>query len=198
MKRIFISLIIISCMVFCIGEVKAIQFSDVSGHWAESFINELTNAGIINGYVDGTYNPNGTIKRGEFLKLIMTATFPNKDWSLPNYTYNHWSSIYSETAENKGIVDLGYANEQNADKEISRIDVAVILAKCDIFLRNKSQLADRIKFSDVKSLSSEEIVYLKHCFSSEYINGYPDGTFLPNNTLTRAEVAKILSVYRSK
>jgi hypothetical protein len=181
-----------------VGKANALQFSDVAGHWAENYITELTNAGIINGYSDGTYKPNGTIKRGEFLKLIMTATISDKDWSLPNYTYNHWSSIYSETAENKGIVEIGYADEQNADKEISRIDVAVILAKCDIFLRNRNQESKKLTFSDINDLDSEEVIFLKHCFSSEYINGYPEGTFLPNNTLTRAEVAKILSVYRNK
>ena len=68
----------------------AVTFSDVQGHWAEQYIMELTDKGIINGMGDGTFNPQGSIKYGEFFKLIMVASLPDEDWTQPNAKYNHW------------------------------------------------------------------------------------------------------------
>ena len=44
----------------------------------------------------------------------------------------------------------------------------------------------------------KQTILLSHAVANEIIGGYPDGTFKPNNNLTRAEVSKILSVYMSK
>ena len=39
---------------------------------------------------------------------------------------------------------------------------------------------------------------LKHCVSRGFIEGYEDSTFKPERTLTRAEVATILTRYLAK
>jgi hypothetical protein len=192
-KTLFI--IVSICILIVSSYVFASSFSDTAGHWAEQYIDELTNQKIINGYTDGTYKPDGPIKRGEFLKLIMMASKPDVNWSLKNYKYNHWSSIYSNYAENKKIVPVGFADENTAEKEITRIEVATILGKCDIYLREHNQRAKSLSFTDTKELDKEQKVLLEHCVGSEYINGFPDGTFKPNDTLTRAQVAKILYVF---
>jgi hypothetical protein len=45
-------------------------FSDVSGHWAEKYINLAAELGYVNGYSDGTFHPNAPITRAEAAKLL--------------------------------------------------------------------------------------------------------------------------------
>ena len=64
--------------------------------------------------------------------------------------------------------------------------------------RNEQKSVDYLDFSDVENLSVVESILLEHAVASEIIGGYPDGTFKPENNLTRAEASKILSVYMNK
>ena len=48
---------------------SAANFSDTSGHWAESYIAALQAAGIVEGY-DGKYNPNAAISRAEAVTIL--------------------------------------------------------------------------------------------------------------------------------
>lgn len=46
------------------------ELTDIKGHWAEPYINELVDAGIVDGYEDNTFKPEGYIARGETAKLM--------------------------------------------------------------------------------------------------------------------------------
>lgn len=46
------------------------ELTDIKGHWAEKYINELVDAGIVDGYEDNTFKPENYIARGENAKLI--------------------------------------------------------------------------------------------------------------------------------
>lgn len=47
-------------------------FTDIKGHWAESYIKNAYFAGYINGRTDTTFEPEENIKRGEVAKLLST------------------------------------------------------------------------------------------------------------------------------
>lgn len=52
----------------------AVTFSDVPGaHWASGFIALAKNAGIVNGYPDGTFKPEGLVTYAEFAKMLVEA-----------------------------------------------------------------------------------------------------------------------------
>ncbi|NJO81067.1 MAG: S-layer homology domain-containing protein [Cyanobacteria bacterium RM1_2_2] len=52
------------------------QFSDINAHWAEACILALAQRGLVRGYSDGRFLPDGTITRAEFAVLMFNA-FPN-------------------------------------------------------------------------------------------------------------------------
>ena len=193
MRKIIIALLVFLLMFST--TCFAVEFTDVSGHWAEKYIVELTNRGIINGYGDGTFQPEGTIKKSEFLKLIMVASIPDYDWTQPNVKYNHWASIFIETAERYGIIEEGSITEENANEEISRIDMVKILGRCDISIRNSVQFGNNVEFYDIADIDESQYLMLSHCVGKGYINGYEDFTFKPDNTLKRSEVAAVLFRY---
>jgi hypothetical protein len=48
-------------------------FSDISGHWAEIYIEELFDQGITGGYPDGTYRPENLVTRAEMAVFLVQA-----------------------------------------------------------------------------------------------------------------------------
>ena len=77
------------------------------------------------------------------------------------------------------------------DGKITRAEVAAIFAR----LTEKHTLAEFVaRFTDVKSTDwfADSIMKLS---GKDIITGYPDGTFKPNKSITRAEFATIVSKY---
>ena len=84
-------------------------YSDVSeDDWYNNAVSTLTNAGIIDGYEDGTFKPNGNITRAEFATIAVRffeATYEGENL-FPDID-GHWAQDYINEAANAGIVD-GY------------------------------------------------------------------------------------------
>ena len=104
---------------------------DISGHWAETQIKEWANIGYINGYPDGTFLPDNSITRAEFLTLVNKIfKFENKtNINFIDVRPDYWA--YSEIQ--KGI-SAGYVSgDKNGtfrpDDFITRQEAAVIINK---------------------------------------------------------------------
>lgn len=48
-------------------------FTDIKGHWAESYVQTAANAGILNGYPDKTFRPEQTVTYYEMAKILVAA-----------------------------------------------------------------------------------------------------------------------------
>ncbi len=190
MKRLLFLMVL--CVLLLVGICYAAEFSDVPGHWGETYINTLADKGIINGYTDGTFKPNGAIKKGEFLKLIMTASMPDHDWTVEPGEFTHWSGVFIEQALLNKVIDYGFVDESTANDEITRGEVANILGKCDLMILDNPQDGVELEFYDIDEMDDESYAMLSHCVARGFIAGYNDATFKPYKTLTRAEVATIL------
>ena len=75
MKNIFAkTLSVILVLVMSVGMMSflalAAEFNDLNGHWGYDYVMTLVNDGTVNGYPDGTFRPDGTVTRAEFVKLI--------------------------------------------------------------------------------------------------------------------------------
>ncbi len=86
-------------------------FSDVSrGNWFNTAISTLQNAGVLDGYADGTFRPNAYITRAELVKIA--ATFYGTAAGMQSHfsdTSAHWANDFIEAARELGIVD-GYTD----------------------------------------------------------------------------------------
>ena len=69
----------------------------------------MKDAGIVNGYPDGTYQSNNKINRAEFTKILVNYQFPNADLTLKGcfVDVSGWSEPYICLAKQRGIID-GY------------------------------------------------------------------------------------------
>ena len=197
MKKIVALLVV---LILAIPMVVNAAFSDVAEeHWAKGYIEKLTASKIINGYPDGTFRPSDTLTKGAFLKLIVTASLPEVDFNQLDKNFDHWAATYVKVAENYNVLEKGAITKENIDEPITRIDVIKILSLCDINMRSHEQKAlDYLTFTDTDGLDETSEILLSHAVANGIIGGYPDGSFKPQNNLTRAEASKILAVYMEK
>ena len=194
-NKILVFLILI--VLFITTSVFAVTFTDLpEDHWAIQYITDLTEKKVVNGYPDGTFNPEGTISRGEFLKLVIAASMP-KDIPIvvmPS-ALDHWAGQYLHLAITYGVVSPSAITLENIDLPITRREMAAMITKADVRMRGVPKNTEKsITFTDFSKFDASELDLLTHATSQEYLNGYPDGSFGPDNEMTRAEAATV--VYR--
>jgi hypothetical protein len=116
------------------------------------------------------------------LPTIAFATeFTDLDSSNPNYT-----AIMSLV--DQGILE-GYEDGTFlADQEVTRAEtVKIVLLGAGFDVLEASEL----HFSDVTA-EDWHVNYVETAYNSGLVEGYDDGTYLPNQTVTRAEAVKIV------
>ena len=164
-----------------------IDFDD----WFFKAIVKLQGAGLINGYPDGTFGPEGNITRAEFATMIFnyrggkdakTEGTPKK---FSDVGENFWGKAAIDYLSAEGILD-GYPDGTFCpNKTISRAEMAQIIYKMsgyDKFVKTFSDVAPGSwYYNAVTTLHSLGIV-----------NGMTEDKFVPENTATRAQAGQIM------
>ena len=107
------------------------SFNDISGHWAETFIEELKDQNITGGYPDKTYRPENRVTRAEmavFLLKGIGVNPPPMDGSDPFTDIDlHWAEIFIEELYDQGITG-GYPDDTyRPENRVTRAEMAVFL-----------------------------------------------------------------------
>ncbi len=101
------------------------NFSDTNGHWANKYIAAAVNAGIINGYPEGTFKPDNTVTYAEAVKMVVCALGYGP---VIDTTLNPWYSGYIKQASSIGATKNAVAV---ADNGASRGLVAQLIDNMD-------------------------------------------------------------------
>ena len=173
------------------------NFADVpSSHWAFDAIASLASKGYVSGRDGVNFDPESTITRAEFAKIIASVfsakpsggTITFSDVSQNSWYYNEVISL-SEL----GII-LGDTNGNfNPNHNITRQDMAVIIERaCTAFGITTNTNAQSVSFTDSTLISGYARDAVESLSASGVINGMPDGSFNPMGTLTRAQACKVI------
>lgn len=161
--------------------------------WAKDEILYLSNHGIISGYPDGSYKPNEEVTRGQVALMVIKDLYPeaNPHQSNPfkDVPKDKYYTDAVRVAYEKGIIS-GYPDQTfEPNAYITRAEVALIVDRAYSINRdgNPQGFSDENMFPWAK----DSILDLN---SKGIINGYPDGTFKPENDITRAAFAKVLGM----
>jgi len=165
------------------------ELSDVKGHWAEAQIIKLNQMGIIGGYPDGTFNPKGNVKRGEFIKLLITALkYETVDGDSFDDTGSHWAKKYIESAGENGVIVLEEEGDNfRPDEFINRLDMVTMMIRG---LKLSASTGSN-PFTDM-SVNT----YAAKAYEEYLVRGYLENSkalFKPTNNSSRAEAAVIIS-----
>jgi len=177
-----------------INQTPTSAFNDIAGvEWAKEAILTLNEKGIISGYGNGTFAPDANIKREEFLKLVVSAFYPDEESaqiSFDDVSADAWYYDYVGIGVNKGIIKGISENLFGSGMNITRQDMAVILYNVG---QSKITANDNVNmFADDEEISdyAKESVYALR--DAGVINGVSETEFAPQNNATRAETAVML------
>lgn len=147
------------------------------------------------GYPDGTVRPNGSITRAEvstiLFRLLSDKTrdeYFTTESSFTDVKAGAWYNNSIATLEKAGvIVDTAKGGAFRPNEAITRAELAAMLAQF-----SDAKPVKGVKFSDV---SAGHWAYEAIAIAAKmgWIEGYPDGTFRPDATITRAEMMTLVN-----
>ena len=180
---------------------KKFSFSD-SVAWAEDAINFLAAHGIVQGRGNDLFLPNATVTRAEFLRMLL-GTLPwtealtdAPETGFKDVAKGAWYENYVKWAVAKGVVS-GYEDGTfRPNDPISREEIAVMVKN---FLPAAGIMLPKVKiapaFSDNDKINSWSLSAVQELGQYGLLTGFPDGSFKPQKTCTRAEAATIVAAY---
>ena len=144
------------------------------------------------GYEDGTIRANNSITRAEVATIffrLLTDESRDQYWSETNsysdVSADEWYNNAISTLSNAGII-TGYPDGTfRPDASITRAELATIAAKFDDLESGICRL------TDIGGHWAEQ--YIVSAYSKGWVDGYPDGTYRPDNSITRAEVVTLVN-----
>ena len=147
------------------------------------------------GYPDGTVRPNGSITRAEvsaiLFRLLSDKTrdeYFTTESSFTDVKAGAWYNNSIATLEKAGvIVDTAKGGAFRPNEAITRAELAAMLAQF-----SDAKPVKGVKFSDVPA---EHWAYEAIAIAAKmgWIEGYPNGTFRPDATITRAEMMTLVN-----
>ena len=174
------------------------KFTDIDNYWAADYVDFLYNADITTGYSDGTFRPNQNISRAQFAVMLYrylkldankyeSVSLPFMDLGqIPAYALPAAKALYSE-----GIITGSEKNGKlyfNPDSSLTRAQAAAMIGRTQA----KGYAEAELTFTDNGKIPAYAAPYIRTMTAQGVISGYSDGSFKPNNNITRGQMAKIL------
>ena len=199
---------------------SVLAYSDVPNtHWAYTYINDVT----VNGFMHGTtsttdsFSPDRDIQRCE-VATALGQKFQSDVDSAADIWNHKINYIFSDCEDGAyytdyviWVVDRGFMNGVSStlpakfepNRPITRQEVCVvfqnIIVTIEAFTSYKYNHSYSTScctdFNQVAGWATDAVGWM---YANNILNGYPDGSFRPNNDITRAEFAKMLSMFWQK
>ena len=194
--------------------------SDLEGHWAQKEVEAAVASGWVDGYPDGSFKPEKSITRAEFTKMLLDAIHLTPDselvawmkvhatmediWGNPTeyapklYDMSgHWltSQGWLDAALYSGMVVPDDYNGKNfrPEKAIARYEIALMTDRALGLVYPASQPVEgELPFTDKEEILDWMKGYVNESVKAGVLKGYPDGSFQPNKTSTRAEAVVMI------
>lgn len=180
-----------------IDEIKMTSDKTVYAGWTRSYIpgdlNHRDHIAYVSGYPDGTVRPNASVTRAETATMlyrlltdarreeIETAVIPFHDVTLTS-----WYAQAVAAMANGGYI-TGYEDGTfGGNKPITRAEFVAMLVR---FIGLEEA---QCSFTDV-SRTHWAYEHIATATAAEWIGGYPDGSFGPSRSITRAEAMTIIN-----
>ena len=149
----------------------------------------------INGFPDGTFGGEKSVTREQVAKMLIDAlgkeTGAATGTAFTDVGASWWSAPWVEVAAREGYV-TGYSNGSfGPQKSITRAELATVLVR--IAAKDGRMLSEKEKtFTDVPE-TEWYVQSVNDAVRYGLITGYEDGTFRPDQSITRAEAVTMIN-----
>ena len=189
--KMTLSMALAAALAFAPAQAFAAPATDISGHWAEKVITQWQEKGLISGYEEGTFKPDNSVTRAEFVIMLNKALgFTQKgNVTFSDVSANAWYYDAVAIAVEAGYC-AGYEDGTfKPNATITRAEAAVMIAKAKELTAN-TEAAD--KFADASRIPAWAKGSIGAVSVAGFMTGRTDGTFDASNTMTRAEAVSSL------
>ncbi|MGI6031630.1 MAG: S-layer homology domain-containing protein [Eubacteriales bacterium] len=172
--------------------VSAASYNDVSGHWGETAINYWSQYNVVGGRVDGSFDPDGLMTRGEFAQVMANLLPLEEKADLSQYTDikgNEWFVPAMEKCVAAGVFSGTSDTTLSPDSNITREEVFVILAR---IFGLAPQAQANTTFSDSDQISDWAVKQTNAIINQGWVNGIGDNQLWPRANINRASVMQLL------
>lgn len=202
--------IMASCLVTASAANKFTDFSQDKYSWAYTQVMDMVERGYITGYDDNTFKPDNSVTRLEVLALFsraMGALDDENEEILKKAvdTFSDTLKPYGLTWGEKEICFLLYRDVLTLDdlntylkdklknEAMPRYEAAIIITKAMGGQKSAtSSQSVTLDFSDQKDIPSNALQYVKYVSDNGIMTGMEDGTFSPNTSVLRSQMAVML------
>lgn len=176
------------------------KFTDISGSWAKNEIQVLASKNMISGYPDGTFKPDKSVTRAEFVSMLIKALGIKQNVpDVPTFSDVNKADWYYgvvEAAKSAGIAS-GYGKEFKPDMQITRQEMMVMVVnalkanKVEKFM-SKGDVSVLSKFKDGGKVQSWAKDAMAVGINNRLIKGIDDKYLSPDGRATRAQAAAVI------
>ena len=182
MKKVISTILAAASLSLAAPAAMAAEFSDLPReHWAYDAVSELSEAGIISGRGDGTFDPESLVTRAEFVKMADTSSEETEP-VYADVTSEHWGFAF--------VQGSGLEPDENGnfrpDEAITREDAARVMW---IAAGSPAGMTAPEEFTS-QSDTPQMVAWI---FSSGIMQGSGGSDLRLGDTITRAEAAAVIS-----
>ncbi|QOY37110.1 S-layer homology domain-containing protein [Anaerobacillus isosaccharinicus] len=195
MKKYYLTalalILVISGLIFSPVITANQTFKDVPNtHRFNAEISYLSNLGVVSGVGNGNYEPDAIVTRaaaaamiGRALKLDGTQ----RNTRFPDVKDGNNASGFIESAAALGIITGFPTGEFRPSQPVTRGQMAIFLSRAFKLEQESEQ-----SFIDLRE-SMSSYIHVKRILAANITQGYPGGTFRPDQQITRGEFAALLA-----
>ena len=173
-------------------------FADAApDRWSYPYVKTLYDAGVVKGTGPSTFDPEGTLTRGQLVTLLGRLAGVNPlrypHCAFVDVPADSYYAPYAEWARQNGIIQGVGGNRFSPDAPATREQMAVITANYAALQRIELRATQpRMTFTDSDRISPWALEAVTLLQQAGVLNGCPDGSFRPQDPVTREQACKIL------
>lgn len=205
-KRVMTSIMAIVLAISLTVPAFATTYTDLTNHWAKTYMEALASGGYMNGYTDGTMKPDRNMTTCETLTLLsrlyslndLQSEMVTSDYgaiakaNMP--TTVSWAYGYIEVCLAAGIITESELKSTDLTANIKKEQLAVFLVRAVQLTSAAENLKDSaLTFADASTISSTCVGSVAELVTLGIVKGDTANNFSPKTNVTRAVVATMVA-----
>ncbi|MHA6260445.1 S-layer homology domain-containing protein, partial [Sporosarcina sp. CAU 1771] len=172
---------------------QKVELTDIKGHWAEEYIQQAADLGIIKGQMDGTFKPNADLSRAQAASILVRTLGLETEEAVP---FKDISGYAEETqaeiaaAYKYGLV-IGQAGNFRPKDKVTRSQMALMIYRAYEQKTGKKYVtSQKVTYPDIGNVDKETENAITMLYELGIATG-SDGKYMPANATARGQAAKM-------
>ena len=181
-KCMIVPAVCLSILASAPGNIFAAKFNDADIHWAKDAIETWADHEVVQGF-DGLFRPDDTITRAELAVMInRIMNYQERAENTFDDLPENWYTDAILKLVKHGVI-LGHDSQIRPEDPVTREEALVMMARA---LGIEESSRNSVSFIDSGNISEWALGAIQAMTERGFINGYEDGSFRPQDKMTRA------------